>query len=111
MSTTYELRPQAYGRRALRRSNAYSTDLVGLRVDPSSRAQQAFTSMADLMPTMCEATSSQIPQGVQGRSLCICCKGSEPRNENGADAPRENGLLIQFESLVQGADPLHQLAA
>ncbi|WP_446743550.1 sulfatase family protein [Silvibacterium acidisoli] len=35
----------------------------------SAEVQRVFTSMADLMPTMCEVMGAEIPHGVQGRSL------------------------------------------
>ncbi|HVI98849.1 MAG TPA: sulfatase-like hydrolase/transferase [Sphingomonas sp.] len=37
--------------------------------------QSAFVSMADVMPTLCEAMGAAIPQGVQGRSLLPLLRG------------------------------------
>lgn len=39
--------------------------------------EQVFTSMADLMPTMCEAMGAPIPHGVQGRSLWPLLRGQD----------------------------------
>ena len=47
----------------------------GYGVRPSPRVEQAFTSMADIMPTMCEAIAALIPHGVQGRSLWPLLQG------------------------------------
>ena len=41
----------------------------GYRIQPSSAGKSAFVSMADVMPTLCEAMGAEIPHGVQGRSL------------------------------------------
>ncbi len=41
----------------------------GYRIEPSSVGESAFVSMADVMPTLCEAMGAEIPHGVQGRSL------------------------------------------
>lgn len=37
----------------------------------------AFVSMADLMPTLCEAMGAAIPEGVQGRSLLPLLRGED----------------------------------
>jgi arylsulfatase A-like enzyme len=47
----------------------------GYGVRPSQRVEAVFTSMADLMPTMCEAMNADIPHGVQGRSLWALLQG------------------------------------
>jgi arylsulfatase A-like enzyme len=47
----------------------------GYGVKPSSDVQKMFTSMADLMPTVCEAIGAEIPHGVQGRSLWPLLQG------------------------------------
>jgi len=39
--------------------------------------EQAFASMADVMPTLCEAMGSEIPIGVQGRSLLPLLRGED----------------------------------
>jgi arylsulfatase A-like enzyme len=36
---------------------------------PSAADDRTFVSMADVMPTLCEAIGAPVPQGVQGRSL------------------------------------------
>lgn len=41
----------------------------GYGVRSNKEVEQAFTSMADVMPTLCEVIGADIPQGVQGRSL------------------------------------------
>jgi arylsulfatase A-like enzyme len=41
----------------------------GYGIQPSSAGKSAFVSMADVMPTLCEAMGTEIPHGVQGRSL------------------------------------------
>lgn len=54
----------------------------GYGVKPSQSLDKVFTSMADLMPTMCEAMGAEIPQGVQGRSLLPLLSGeSFPEQE------------------------------
>jgi arylsulfatase A-like enzyme len=54
----------------------------GYGVKPSETVEQVFTSMADLMPTFCEAMGADIPHGVQGRSLWPLLQGQEfPREE------------------------------
>jgi arylsulfatase A-like enzyme len=39
--------------------------------------EQAFVSMADVMPTFCEAIGAEIPHGVQGRSLWPILQGKD----------------------------------
>ena len=54
----------------------------GYGVQPSKAVEQAFTSMADVMPTLCEVMGAQIPEGVQGRSLWPLLQGQAyPRDE------------------------------
>lgn len=60
----------------------------GVRRHPA--ALSAFTSMADLMPTMCEAIGAEIPHGVQGRSLWPILRG-------------EPFLEAEFRSVYTGA--------
>jgi len=48
----------------------------GYGIHPSSDAENVFTSMADVMPTLCEAMGAEIPHGVQGRSLWPLLNGS-----------------------------------
>jgi len=47
----------------------------GYGIRPSNAVGRAFTSMADIMPTMCEAMGADIPHGVQGRSLWPLLQG------------------------------------
>ncbi|HET8638088.1 MAG TPA: sulfatase-like hydrolase/transferase [Acidobacteriaceae bacterium] len=54
----------------------------GYGVKPTSVGSSAFTSMADVMPTMCEIMGAEIPEGVQGRSLWPLLRGEDyPREE------------------------------
>lgn len=47
----------------------------GYGVRPSKSLGDVFTSMADLMPTLCEIMGADIPHGVQGRSLWPLLQG------------------------------------
>ncbi|SDF62840.1 sulfatase [Terriglobus roseus] len=47
----------------------------GHGVRHSDKVQQSFTSMADIMPTLCEVMGADIPHGVQGRSLWPLLQG------------------------------------
>lgn len=49
----------------------------GYGVTPARGMETAFTSMADLMPTLCEVMGAEIPHGVQGRSLWPLLRGEE----------------------------------
>jgi arylsulfatase A-like enzyme len=49
----------------------------GYGVKHTSAALEAFTSMADLMPTLCEVMGADIPHGVQGRSLWPILRGED----------------------------------
>ncbi len=49
----------------------------GHGIKSSDKVESAFTSMADLMPTLCEVMGVEIPYGVQGRSLWPLLKGEE----------------------------------
>lgn len=54
----------------------------GYGVKPSGVGSSAFVSMADVMPTICEAIGADIPEGVQGRSLWPLLQGQDyPREE------------------------------
>ena len=54
----------------------------GYGVKPNPEVARAFTSMADLMPTLCEVMGAEIPHGVQGRSLWPLLRGeSYPAEE------------------------------
>jgi arylsulfatase A-like enzyme len=54
----------------------------GAGIRPNKEAANAFTSMADLMPTLCEAMTAAIPNGVQGRSLWPLLQGQAfPKEE------------------------------
>lgn len=47
----------------------------GYGIKHNLAALKAFTSMADLMPTLCEVMGAEIPHGVQGRSLWPLLRG------------------------------------
>jgi arylsulfatase A-like enzyme len=49
----------------------------GYKVRHTSVGKSVFTSMADLMPTLCEAMGAEIPAGVQGRSLLPLLEGQD----------------------------------
>ncbi len=49
----------------------------GCGVQSSNVGGQVFTSMADVMPTLCEAMGAAIPEGVQGRSLLPLLRGEQ----------------------------------
>jgi arylsulfatase A-like enzyme len=52
----------------------------GLR--PDKDVTSSFTSMADVMPTLCEVMGAEIPHGVQGRSLWPLLRGEAyPKEE------------------------------
>lgn len=54
----------------------------GYGVKHNAQIEHAFTSMADVMPTLCEVMGAEIPQGVQGRSLWpLLSGGSYPAEE------------------------------
>ena len=55
---------------------------AGPGIRPSHVGESACVSMADFMPTICEALGVEIPHGVQGRSLWPLLQGQEyPREE------------------------------
>jgi arylsulfatase A-like enzyme len=49
----------------------------GYGVKPRPSTAKVFTSMADIMPTLCEAMGTEIPHGVQGRSLWPLLRGED----------------------------------
>ncbi|MEO6924839.1 MAG: sulfatase-like hydrolase/transferase [Bryocella sp.] len=49
----------------------------GYGVKPNSEVARVFTSMADVMPTVCEVIGAEIPHGVQGRSLWPLLRGED----------------------------------
>jgi len=54
----------------------------GYGVHAQRETAQAFTSLADLMPTLCEVMGAEIPRGVQGRSLWPLLQGEAyPKEE------------------------------
>jgi arylsulfatase A-like enzyme len=48
----------------------------GCGVRPNPEVARAFTSMADVMPTLCEVMGADVPHGVQGRSLWPLLRGA-----------------------------------
>jgi len=53
----------------------------GYGVKANPQVQSAFTSMADVMPTLCEVIGAEIPHGVQGRSLWPLLRGESYPSE------------------------------
>jgi len=54
----------------------------GHGIRPNAKVAREFTSMADIMPTLCEVMGAAIPEGVQGRSLWPLLQGqSYPAEE------------------------------
>ena len=55
---------------------------AGAGIKPSKVGTEAFVSMVDFFPTLCEAMGLSIPHGVQGRSLWPLLQGKEyPKEE------------------------------
>jgi arylsulfatase A-like enzyme len=55
---------------------------TGPGIRPSNVGSAACVSMADLLPTLCEAIGTPIPEGVQGRSLWPLLQGKDyPKDE------------------------------
>lgn len=50
---------------------------AGPGIAPMSRAHDAHVSIADIMPTLCEAVGAPLPAGVQGRSLWPMLTGQD----------------------------------
>ncbi|WP_165452637.1 sulfatase [Paenibacillus thalictri] len=50
---------------------------IGPGIQRDERPHAAHVSLADLMPTLCEAVGTEIPAGVQGRSLWPLLTGAE----------------------------------
>jgi arylsulfatase A-like enzyme len=64
----------------------------GAGVTPTHVGETAFTSMADVMPTLCEVMGAEIPIGVQGRSLWPLLQGKEYPKEEFRSAYSEVGV-------------------
>lgn len=64
----------------------------GYGIRPSAVGSSAFVSMADVMPTLCEAMGAEIPHGVQGRSLWPLLQGQEYPHEEFRSIYSEAGL-------------------
>jgi arylsulfatase A-like enzyme len=65
---------------------------VGPGIQHSQNPVNAFVSIADIMPTLCEAVGVEIPAGVQGRSLWPMLTGQEYPHEEFASAYVEQGF-------------------
>lgn len=65
----------------------------GYGVKPRPDVARAFTSMADVMPTLCEAMGADIPHGVQGRSLWPLLRGKATRPRSSAAFTRALALV------------------
>ena len=66
--------------------------VVGPGVLASDGPHPAHVSMADVMPTICEAMGIDIPRGVQGRSLWALLTGEEYPKEEFDSAYSEHGF-------------------
>ncbi len=60
--------------------------------DISDQPHPAHVTIADIMPTLCEATGTDIPRGVQGRSLWALLRGKEYPEEEFDSAYAEHGF-------------------
>lgn len=87
----------------------------GYGIRPSVVGSTTFVSIADVMPTLCEAMGAEIPHGVQGRSLWPLLQGEEYPHEEFRSIYAEAGLgglyydksdNVQYSSPVEpGAPP------
>jgi len=68
---------------------------VGPGIEPQEAPSDAFVSLVDIMPTLCEAIGAPVPHGVQGRSLWPLLTGGE--------YPKEEFRSIYAEVGVGGA--------
>jgi arylsulfatase A-like enzyme len=64
----------------------------GCGVKPPVGPAPVFVSIADVMPTLCEAMGAEIPQGVQGRSLWPVLQGREFPEEEFRSVYAESGF-------------------
>ncbi len=86
----------------------------GYGIHPSAVGSSAFVSMADVMPTLCEAMGADIPHGVQGRSLWPLLQGNDYPREEFRSIYSEAGLgglyydssdAVQYSSPKESAPP------
>ena len=83
----------------------------GCGVKPTGVGDQIFTSIADLMPTLCEVMGADIPHGVQGRSLWPLLRGETYPSEEFRSVYASLGVGgLYYEeadhvSLTVGQDP------
>ena len=66
--------------------------VVGPDIRISDQPHPAHVTIADIMPTLCEATGTDIPRGVQGRSLWALLRGKEYPEEELDSAYAEHGF-------------------
>jgi len=66
--------------------------IAGPGVVAGSEARAAHVSIADIMPTLCEALGAEIPAGVQGRSLWPMLTGQDYAAEEFGSAYIEQGF-------------------
>ncbi len=76
----------------------------GWEVKHTNTPMSAFVSMADVMPTLCEAIGSEIPNGVQGRSLLPLLQGQSYPHEEFRSIYAGVGLGGLY---YEGADNVH----
>lgn len=65
---------------------------AGRGVKPLDGPRGAHVSIADVMPTLCEAAGIDVPSGVQGRSLWPMLTGQECREDEFSSAYVEHGF-------------------
>ena len=68
------------------------TLVVGPGVLAADKPHPAHITIADIMPTICEAIGAEIPRGVQGRSLWALLTGEEYPEEEFDSAYAEHGF-------------------
>jgi len=64
----------------------------GAGIRPSAAGSTAFVSIADVMPTLCEAMGAEIPHGVQDHSLWPLLQGQEYPHDEFRSIYAEAGL-------------------
>jgi arylsulfatase A-like enzyme len=65
---------------------------VGPGIAPRGAPHPAFVSIADVLPTICEAVGLPLPPGVQGRSLWPLLRGTDYPEEEFASVYAEQGI-------------------
>ena len=68
------------------------TFFVGPGIPAADKPHPAHITIADMMPTICEAIGTDIPRGVQGRSLWALLTGKDYPEEEFDSAYAEHGF-------------------